>query len=245
MIEKKWLGSKSGQGFYKKVKDDKGNSEILSLDLDTLEYRKSKKANFTTLEKTKSVDLVTDRFPILVAGEDKAGEFYRKNFAAMFAYVSKRIPEITDELYKIDDAMKAGFGWDQGPFEIWDAIGIKKGIDLIKAIEKEPASWVNEMLDAGVESFYTIKDGSTYYYDIPEKKHVKVPGQDAFIILDNIRKTSEVFKNNGVVVVHADADRVAGASPVDGFVAVGRLGYGANVHHFNVIGIGLCQYRFY
>lgn len=200
MIEKKWLGSKSGQGFYKKVKDDKGNSEILSLDLDTLEYRKSKKANFATLEKTKSVDLVTDRFPILVAGEDKAGEFYRKNFAAMFAYVSKRIPEITDELYKIDDAMKAGFGWDQGPFEIWDAIGIKKGIDLIKAIEKEPASWVNEMLDAGVESFYTVKDGSTYYYDIPEKKHVKVPGQDAFIILDNIRKTSEVFKNNGVVV---------------------------------------------
>lgn len=200
MIEKKWLGSKSGQGFYKKVKDDKGNSEILSLDLDTLEYRKSKKANFATLEKTKSVDLVTDRFPILVAGEDRAGEFYRKNFAAMFAYVSKRIPEITDELYKIDDAMKAGFGWDQGPFEIWDAIGIKKGIDLIKAIEKEPASWVNEMLDAGVESFYTVKDGSTYYYDIPEKKHVKVPGQDAFIILDNIRKTSEVFKNNGVVV---------------------------------------------
>lgn len=200
MIEKKWLGSKSGQGFYKKVKDDKGNSEILSLDLDTLEYRKSKKANFATLEKTKSVDLVTDRFPILVAGEDKAGEFYRKNFAAMFAYVSKRIPEITDELYKIDDAMKAGFGWDQGPFEIWDAIGIKKGIDLIKAIEKEPASWVNELLDAGVESFYTVKDGSTYYYDIPEKKHVKVPGQDAFIILDNIRKTSEVFKNNGVVV---------------------------------------------
>lgn len=200
MMEKKWLGSKSGQGFYKKVKNDDGSSEILSLDLDSLEYRSAKKASFGTLEKTKSVDKVTDRFPILIKGEDKAGEFYRKNFGAMFAYVSKRIPEITDELYKIDDAMKAGFGWDNGPFEIWDAVGVKKGIELIKDLGKEPAAWVNEMLEAGVDSFYTIKDGNTYYYDIPQKKHVKVPGQDSFIILDNIRKTSEVFKNNGVVV---------------------------------------------
>lgn len=200
MMEKKWLGSKSGQGFYKKVKNDDGSSEILTLDLDSLDYRKSKKASFGTLEKTKSVDKVTDRFPILIKGDDKAGEFYRKNFGAMFAYVSKRIPEITDELYKIDDAMKAGFGWDNGPFEIWDAVGVKKGIELIKDLGKEPAAWVNEMLDAGVDSFYTIKDGNTYYYDIPQKKHVKVPGQDSFIILDNIRKTSEVFKNNGVVV---------------------------------------------
>lgn len=200
MMEKKWLGSKSGQGFYKKVKNDDGSSEILSLDLDSLEYRKSKKAAFGSLENTKSVDKVTDRFPILIKGEDKAGEFYRKNFGAMFAYVSKRIPEITDELYKIDDAMKAGFGWDNGPFEIWDAVGVKKGIELIKDLGKEPAAWVNEMLEAGVDSFYTIKDGNTYFYDIPQKKHVKVPGQDSFIILDNIRKTSEVFRNNGVVV---------------------------------------------
>ena len=200
MMEKKWLGSKSNQGFYKKVKNDDGSSEILTLDLETLDYRKAKKASFDTLEKTKSVDKVTERFPILIAGEDKAGEFYRKNFGAMFAYVSKRIPEITDELYKIDDAMKAGFGWDNGPFEIWDAVGVKKGIELIKELGKEPAAWVNEMLEAGVDSFYTIKDGNTYYYDIPQKKHLKVPGQDAFIILDNIRKTSEVFRNKGVVV---------------------------------------------
>ena len=200
MMENKWLGSKSGQGFYKKVKNDDGSSEILSLDLNSLEYRSAKKASFGTLEKTKSVDKVTDRFPILIAGDDKAGEFYRKNFGAMFAYVSKRIPEITDELYKIDDAMKAGFGWDNGPFEIWDAVGVKKGIELIKDLGKEPAAWVNEMLDAGVDSFFTIKDGNTYYYDIPQKKHLKVPGQDSFIILDNIRKTSEVFRNNGVVV---------------------------------------------
>ena len=200
MMENKWLGSKTGQGFYKKVKDEKGNSNILSLDLDSMEYREKKKASFATLEQTKSVANVADRFEVLINGKDKAGEFYRKNFGAMFAYVSKRIPEITDELYKIDEAMKAGFGWEHGPFEIWDAIGVQKGIELIKAVDKKPAKWVNEMLETGVDSFYDVREGNTYYYGIPEKTHVKVPGQDAFIILDNIRESSEVFKNSGVVV---------------------------------------------
>jgi 3-hydroxyacyl-CoA dehydrogenase len=200
MMENNWLGSKTGQGFYKKIKNEAGKSEIVALDLDTLTYRPSKRASFATLELTKSVDNVIDRFPILISGKDKAGEFYRKSFGAMFAYASKRIPEIADELYKIDDAMKAGFGWEHGPFQIWDAIGIEKGIALIKDLGKEPAPWVQEMLDAGITSFYTVKDGATYYYDIPQKKHVKIPGQDAFIILDNIRKTKEVFKNSGAVV---------------------------------------------
>ncbi|MDC8003598.1 3-hydroxyacyl-CoA dehydrogenase NAD-binding domain-containing protein [Aureisphaera galaxeae] len=200
MMENKWLGSKTGQGFYKKVKGDDGKSEILSLDLDTLAYRGKKKANFATLEMTKSIDKVIDRFKVLAGGKDKAGEFYRKNFGAMFAYVSKRIPEITDELYKIDDAMKAGFGWEHGPFEIWDAIGVDKGIELIKALDKEPAAWVTEMMAEGKDSFYTVKDGASYFYDIPKKSHEKIPGQDAFIILDNIRKSNEVFKNSGVVV---------------------------------------------
>lgn len=200
MMENKWLGSKTGQGFYKKIKGENGKSEILSLDLDTLEYRKKKKASFATLELTKTVDKVIDRFPILIDGKDKAGEFYRKNFSAMFAYVSHRIPEITDELYKIDDAMKAGFGWEHGPFQIWDAIGVEKGLEIMKAEGFQPADWVNEMLASGNKSFYTIQNGATYYYDISSKTQTKKPGQDAFIILDNIRKTKEVFKNPGVVI---------------------------------------------
>ena len=200
MMENKWLGSKTGQGFYKKVRKEDGSSEILSLDLNTLEYRASKKAKFATLELTKTVDKVVDRFKILVKGKDKAGEFYRKSFAALFAYVSNRIPEITDDLYKIDDAMKAGFGWEHGPFQIWDAIGVEKGIEMMKAEGLEPNAWVNEMLASGSTSFYTVKDGATYAYDIPKKSQEKIPGQDAFIILDNIRKTNEVFKNSGVVI---------------------------------------------
>ncbi|MEM5564482.1 3-hydroxyacyl-CoA dehydrogenase/enoyl-CoA hydratase family protein [Psychroserpens sp. AS72] len=200
MMENKWLGSKTGQGFYKKVRKEDGSSEILSLDLNSLEYRAAKRAKFATLELTKTVDKVVDRFKILVKGKDKAGEFYRKSFAALFAYVSNRIPEITDDLYKIDDAMKAGFGWEHGPFQIWDAIGVEKGIEMMKAEGLEPNAWVNEMLASGSSSFYTVKEGATYAYDIPKKKQEKIPGQDSFIILDNIRKTSEVFKNSGVVV---------------------------------------------
>ncbi|WP_442845946.1 3-hydroxyacyl-CoA dehydrogenase/enoyl-CoA hydratase family protein [Leeuwenhoekiella sp. H156] len=200
MHGKQWLGSKTGQGFYKKVKKDDGSSEILTLDLNTMEYRENKRASFGTLEKTKGVDNVADRFPILVDGKDKAGEFFRKNFAGLFAYVQNRIPEITDELYKIDDAMRAGYGWEHGPFQIWDAVGVEKGIELMKAEGYDIADWVSEMLSSGKNSFYTVKEGNTWYYDIPKKEYIKKPGQDGFIILDNIRESKEVFKNSGVVV---------------------------------------------
>jgi 3-hydroxyacyl-CoA dehydrogenase len=195
MMENKWLGSKTGQGFYKKE-----GKEIRVLDLNSLEYRDKKSAKFATLELTKTVDKVIDRFKILVSGKDKAGDFYRKNFAAMFEYVSNRIPEISDELYKIDDAMKAGFGWEHGPFQIWDAIGVEKGIELMKAEGKKPAAWITDMLSSGNTTFYTINNGASYYYDIIKKVQEKIPGQDAFIILDNIRKSNEVFKNSGVVI---------------------------------------------
>jgi 3-hydroxyacyl-CoA dehydrogenase len=195
MVENNWLGSKTGQGFYKKE-----GKEILSLDLDTLEYRASKKASFATLELTKTIEHPIDRFRVLIGGKDKAGEFYRKNFAAMFAYVSNRIPEISDELYKIDDAMKAGFGWENGPFEIWDAVGVQKGIDLAIENGHTVATWVTEMLASGNDRFYTVKDGATYYYDIASKSQVKVPGQDSFIILNNIRESNKVWSNSGSVI---------------------------------------------
>lgn len=195
MMENKWLGSKTGQGFYKKVDKD-----ILTLDLDTMDYRPAKKASFATLELTKTIDKPIDRFRVLVKGKDKAGDFYRKSFTSMFAYVSNRVPEITDDFYKIDDAMKAGFGWENGPFEIWDAIGVQKGIELMEAEGLKPAAWVNEMIVAGSTSFYTIKEGATYFYNIATKSQTKVPGQDSFIILNNIRESKKVWSNSGAVI---------------------------------------------
>jgi len=199
MMENKWYGSKTGQGFYKKIKHKDGSSEIKSLDLNSLEYREKQRAKFSTLDKTKSIDEVAKRFPILVDGDDKAGEFYRKNFAALFAYVQYRIPEITDALYKIDDAMKAGFGWQHGPFEIWDAIGLDKGIELMKNEGYDIADWISALAESDTQSFYSVKNGATYFYDIDKKDHTKIPGQDAFIILDNIRESQEVWSNKDLV----------------------------------------------
>lgn len=197
MMENNWLGSKTKQGFYKKVDKD-----ILALDINTLEYKPSQKVSFATLELTKTIEKPIDRFPVLIKGTDKAGAFYRKNFASMFAYVSNRIPEISDELFKIDDAMKAGFGWENGPFEIWDAVGVQNGVDMMKSEGFEPAAWVLEMLSSGNQSFYTVKDGLTQYYDIQSKSQVKKPGQESFIILDNIRTTKKVWGNNEASVFH-------------------------------------------
>jgi 3-hydroxyacyl-CoA dehydrogenase len=187
------LGSKTGEGFYKKIKKE-GKSEILSLELTTGEYRKSKKAKFATLEKTKSVSNVADRFPILVDGSDKAGDFYRLVFADLFAYVSHRMGEITDAIYKIDDAMKAGFGWEHGPFEIWDAVGLQKGIELVKKQNLQLPDWIEE-LASNQTSFYKVVEGKTHYYDTQSKSYQNIPGREGFILLDNLREKQTVYAN--------------------------------------------------
>lgn len=197
MMDNKWLGSKTKQGFYKKVDKD-----ILALNLNTLEYEVSKKASFATLELTKTIEKPIDRFKVLITGKDKAGAFYRKNLASMFAYCANRIPEITDAPYKIDDAMKAGFGWENGPFEIWDSIGIEKGIELIKAEGYTLATWVEDMLSKNQTSFYTVKDGASYSYLPAAGKQEKIPGQDGFIILNNIRESKKVWGNADASIIH-------------------------------------------
>lgn len=201
MMKNNLLGSKTKQGFYKKIVEN-GKKSILSLDLDTFEYHPTKRSKFATLELTKTIDNVIDRFKVLINGKDKAGEFYRKNFAAMFGYVQNRIPEISDELYRLDDAMKAGFGWEHGPFEIWDAIGIEAGIALMKAENIPVANWITKMVESGNTSFYSVKDGAKYYFDIPTKEQVKIPGQDSFIILNNIREAKTIWSNSGASIQH-------------------------------------------
>jgi 3-hydroxyacyl-CoA dehydrogenase len=196
LFNKKWLGDKSGQGFYKKIKDDKGKSVILALDFNTLEYRPSEKVKFQTLEGTKAIDDLSKRFGVLLAGTDKAGEFYRKTFADGFRYATFRIPEVSDELYRIDQAITAGFGWQMGLFETWDAIGVKKMLGIMEELDKKPAAWVYEMLEAGHESFYKVENGRKHYYDIPTKTYKVIPGQENFIILNNL-SNNVVWKNAG------------------------------------------------
>lgn len=200
MEENGWLGSKSKQGFYKKGKDEKGNRTILELNLKTLEYGPKSKVNFATLDLAKSEENLVKRMRILLTGKDKAGKFYRQIFTNLFEYVTNRIPEISEELFRIDQGMKAGFGWKLGPFETWDAIGVKNGISLMQKKGVKIASWLVDMISQGNESFYKVENGTRMYYDIPSKSYKSIPGTEEFITLENIRKTNVVWENTGTTL---------------------------------------------
>jgi len=201
MVENNWLGSKSGQGFYKKVKDESGKSNILVLDLESLEYREKQKVKFPTLEMTKPIEDLKQRTKMLFMGMDKAGEFYRKVFAGLFAYVANRIPEISDDIYKVDDALKAGFGWELGPFETWDLIGLSKGIELAEKEGKSIPTWITEMKEAGISSFYKLEDGQQLYYDVESKGYKIVPGSEDRVSLDTLRDGNTLWKNEDTTIV--------------------------------------------
>jgi len=200
MLENNWLGSKTDQGFYKRIKDKNGKSTILSLDLKTLEYSPVKKVSFETVGKARKISKVIDRFPVLIEANDKAGEFYRFNFGTMFSYIQNKIPEISDELYRIDDALRAGFGWKNGPFQIWDSIGIKKGVEIMEGLDHKPAPWISEMVKNNHNSFYKIENGIIYYYDLKSKSYIKKPGQDSLIILNNIEKKNIIWENKDSII---------------------------------------------
>ena len=198
LYDNKWLGDKTGQGFYKKTKVD-GKTVILALDLKTMEYKPSQKVRFATLESTKAIDSLKKRFGVLLAGSDKAAEFYRKSFADSFRYATFRIPEISDELYRIDQAICAGFGWEMGMFETWDAIGVQKMIGIMEKLDLKPAPWVYDMTGDGHSSFYKVENGKKLYYDATSKAYKAIPGQESFIILENL-SDNIVWKNPGATV---------------------------------------------
>jgi len=199
MVKNNWLGSKTGQGFYKKEKVN-GANVFYALDLKTLEYKPSQKVKFPSLETTKTVDSLKDRLKILFAAKDKAGDFYRSTFYQLFAYASNRIPEISDELYKIDAAMNAGFGWEMGPFEKWDALGVADTVKAMEAMDMKPAQWVYDLIASGASTFYKVEAGKRLFYDIPTKTYQVIPGTEQFILLDNIRPTHTIWKNSGTTI---------------------------------------------
>tara|TARA_R110002049_G_scaffold184412_1_gene352684 strand:+ start:2055 stop:4508 length:2454 start_codon:yes stop_codon:yes gene_type:complete len=201
LLDNNWLGSKSGQGFYKKVKGADGQSNILALNLETLEYEEQTKVRFDIIGKVREIEDVRERTKLLIESDGKVGDFFRANFLGLFDYVSNRIPEISDELFRIDDGMRAGFGWQLGPFESWDAVGVEKGIELMKANGQQPAAWVNEMLASGAKSFYIVENGAKYYYDIPSKSYKVIPGTEDLVVLDNLRAANTVWSNKGTTIV--------------------------------------------
>lgn len=200
LVESNWLGDKTGQGFYKKSKDEKGEKVILELDPVSFEYKPSPKSTMASVTAAKPIDNLKDRLKALNSGKDKAAEFLRSLNFYIFKYASNRIPEISDELYKIDDAMRAGFGWELGPFEIWDALGIKKIVEQMTAANIKPVDWISKMLEGGITSFYKSENGKKKYYDISSNSYKEIPGKNDFIILDNFKSNKPVWENTGATL---------------------------------------------
>ena len=202
LTENNWLGDKTAQGFFKKMPLTSSSSEekeIYVLNLETFEYEPRQKPKFASIEAAKPVEDLKTRIKMLNAAQDKAGEFYKKFNYSLFSYISHRIPEISDELYRIDDAMMAGFGWEIGAFEMWDVLGVAKTVEDMKAAGYQPAPWVEEMIAGSFFSFYKIDNGKRLYYDTITKTYKPLPGSEAFIILNNYTDKI-VWKNSGYTI---------------------------------------------
>ncbi len=200
IVNNNWLGDKTKQGFYKKVKSSTGKSEILTLDLKTLEYTTKGKTKFSTLDQAKTIDNLQERLKVLVNGKDKAGSFYRTSFYNLFAYVSNRIPEIADHIYLVDEALRAGFGWEMGPFETWDALGVAGTIKKMEEAGLKPAQWVYEMLAKGKTTFYSTGNNFITYYHIPTSDYKFKPGTENIIYL-NARRDKTIWENSGCSII--------------------------------------------
>jgi len=202
LLDNKFLGNKTKKGFYQKTKerDAKGRPVILALDLETLEYKPSVRPKLESIATAKQIDSLPNKINAMFNAEDKGGELVRRSLLGLFAYVSNRIPEISDNLYSIDDALRAGFAWKMGPYQYWDTVGVKKGVEMAEAQGEKIADWVKEMVAAGHESFYKTENGKSLYYDKESKSYKVVPGAENFIILDNHREKAPVFKNDEVVL---------------------------------------------
>lgn len=197
LLENKFFGDKTRKGFYYKEFDKtSGETKRFALDLEKLEYRPLERAKVGAVEMAKQAGSTRNKLSGLLQDKGKAGDLIRKHFASLFAYVADKIPEISDVLYSIDDAMKTGYAWKYGPFETWDLIGLKKGIELIESEGYQITDWLKELIASGKDSFYQVREGKKYFYNIDSKEYELIPGQDAFIILDNIRKTNEIWSNS-------------------------------------------------
>lgn len=205
MVEQNRLGDKTGEGFFKKVKSKDGKKEIFVLNLDTMEYEARKKPKFATLETAKAVEDLNKRLKVLMSGTDKAADFYRRFHYLLFSYVSHRIPEISDEIYRLDEAMKAGFGWEIGAFESWDVLGVEETVAEIEKAGLSVAPWVKEMIKKGISTFYNVENGRQFFYDLASGSYQPMPGGDAFIVMKNFSGQT-VWKNAACRTYHLGDD---------------------------------------
>jgi len=198
LLENNFLGNKTGKGFYQKTnqKDEKGKTIINALNLKTLEYNPSVRPKNPILKEAKAIEKMQKRMSFLMGKEDNESLFLKEYFTAIFAYSAQRVPEISDQYYPVDDAMRAGYVWDFGPFEYWDLIGFQNGLDMIEAAGESVPEWIGQMKKAGADQFYKYEKGQKKYFDIQSQQYKTIPGSDAFIILESFRENTPLIKNS-------------------------------------------------
>lgn len=191
MIANKWLGQKTRQGFFKKE-----GKEILSINLDTLEYTPREKVKLEGLSLAKQHRNTSEKIRALAFNPDKAGKFVWEVLANTLIYTANRIPEIADDIVNVDNAMKWGFGWELGPFEIWDVLGLDASLKRMKDESKKIPAWVEEMNQSGIKSFYHSQEGTLYFYDVKKKKYHPATADPKKINLKLERQKREVIREN-------------------------------------------------
>ncbi|MFQ3340486.1 MAG: 3-hydroxyacyl-CoA dehydrogenase [Flavobacteriaceae bacterium] len=202
LLDNKFLGNKSGKGFYEKTKkkDENGKTIINVLNLETLEYKPAVKPRMELVKTAKGMELLNKRLQFLIEGDNKEQQFFKDYFGALFAYSAARVPEISDQYFPLDDAMRTGYVWEYGPFEYWDLIGFEKGIALVDALGESLPQWIYDLKSSGTHSFYKYEKGQKQYFNIKTKKFEALPGKEGFIILDSYREKVPVIKNSECTV---------------------------------------------
>jgi len=203
MVQRGLLGNKTKAGFYRKQKGEGDKSEIWTLDTANLDYRPSQKVKLPALDMAKNIDDLPERIKALVWSKDRAGAFLWKTISRTLAYAARRIPEIADTVVEVDRAMRWGFGWELGPFEVWDAIGVEKSVARMKEEGVSVPANVEQMLSAGVTSFYKKDNGQQSYFDFKTGKYVPLADSPGVLNLKSLKDRNGVIKKN------------AGASLVD------------------------------
>jgi len=223
MVEQGLIGEKNGQGFYKKIKTEKG-SEIYELDIHTFQFVPRKRLNTPSLQQSKGYRNVAERIRSIVYAQDRAGKLAWNIMKKVLLYSARKLGEIADDIRSIDLAMKWGFGWELGPFETWDAIGLKPSVERMEQEGEEVPAWIQSMLANGQTSFYTRKEGKTFY--ISEGTYRQVEEKPEEISLTALKEQGKVIRQN------------AGASLID-------LGDGVALLEFhspnNAIGADILQ----
>jgi 3-hydroxyacyl-CoA dehydrogenase len=203
MVEKGWTGQKAGQGFYKKTSEG-----ILALRPDKMEYEKRDKSDFSSLSSAKGAPADKIRH-VIREGEDKAADFARAATFGSLAYTARRMGEIADDVVNVDRAMRWGFNWKLGPFQTWDAIGLEWSVEQMKQQDIELPSWVDEMVAAGVESFYRWNGATREYYDLDAKAYKPVPTDDKDISIDVLKRSDKKVDGNDGASLYDMGDGVA------------------------------------